>query len=823
MKCSNCSNEMVQSRAGWLCVSCGHIEPAQTAGTDATIATGKDSHDQMRAASETDSPAKAEAAEPETTSEDSAKSQEAAPEAESKPDEPASEDDKAEDEPATEAKEETETEAVPAATDESKSDSDKPEDEPDKTDAEAKIDDVKADEPAVNVEPKPDAELVPAEPAPVETAIKVTPATPDAPAEVSTAKADEVPAEDLTAVEEIVAQVEAATGKATTADDKSDADKPADDEKTEKADEPAASEPKTDTSEPATEEPETDDAPAEEPKPEDEAAKTETEPVETSAEPEPTDIPEPETPEATEPPAEPSPEPAPETTPEPTPSPEPELADKPESDDKSDSPDAPENAPEPTPAAETVPVAVPLTVPDAIASTAPSISPAPSVPPVTPISQTTPVVESTPGIPLNGKPPLTPVTHPAPFKLNLVFKLVAAALVVIILGLVAYLYAYAPQTSLGSYLQKLTSAKTTAFASTLSISSDGYRVAIKLDGKDDLNDIAKPKLDLGITGQISADQTLTGLSTSSGSVAVRAMVVDQVAYLKLENISFLSELVPIEISKDWYKYAINDSEAGKCVSKGKGSGSFLGTSVLTKIPVKKTAFLGVDTIAGSKMLHYRGTVDNSKIKAAIDKANKELSADCKLNISEDDYKDMEVSYEIWRGFGKDRLKVNLKDTTNSKSTAELIIDTSAYNKPVTINAPTGAKDIKELIEDLFGGAFGTEASDANAYDTNRKTAVSMWASQVEVYVSDNNGSYPASATVLAKETVEGELSLDPITKAPYKIVATTPALGEIQYVRSARCNADGTVAIIKPTSSRKYAVATKLEGTGAAYYCVDNQ
>jgi len=26
MKCSNCSNDMIQSKAGWLCVECGHIE-----------------------------------------------------------------------------------------------------------------------------------------------------------------------------------------------------------------------------------------------------------------------------------------------------------------------------------------------------------------------------------------------------------------------------------------------------------------------------------------------------------------------------------------------------------------------------------------------------------------------------------------------------------------------------------------------------------------------------------------------------------------------------------------------------------------------------
>src|SRR6266403_5919224 len=69
MKCSNCSNEMIQSRAGWLCISCGHIESVSAeGGLGASIATGKDGHDQSRAAAAGhalagDKPAKAGSAE----------------------------------------------------------------------------------------------------------------------------------------------------------------------------------------------------------------------------------------------------------------------------------------------------------------------------------------------------------------------------------------------------------------------------------------------------------------------------------------------------------------------------------------------------------------------------------------------------------------------------------------------------------------------------------------------------------------------------------------------------------------------------------------
>jgi hypothetical protein len=50
MKCPNCNKDgMVHSRAGWLCVSCGHLEPdtGSPAG-DTKIAVGKASHDRMR-------------------------------------------------------------------------------------------------------------------------------------------------------------------------------------------------------------------------------------------------------------------------------------------------------------------------------------------------------------------------------------------------------------------------------------------------------------------------------------------------------------------------------------------------------------------------------------------------------------------------------------------------------------------------------------------------------------------------------------------------------------------------------------------------------
>jgi uncharacterized Zn finger protein (UPF0148 family) len=59
MKCPNCGNEMVESKAGHLCISCGHIETstAKADAAPAVISTGKDAHDQMRAAADPAAPA----------------------------------------------------------------------------------------------------------------------------------------------------------------------------------------------------------------------------------------------------------------------------------------------------------------------------------------------------------------------------------------------------------------------------------------------------------------------------------------------------------------------------------------------------------------------------------------------------------------------------------------------------------------------------------------------------------------------------------------------------------------------------------------------
>jgi hypothetical protein len=406
-------------------------------------------------------------------------------------------------------------------------------------------------------------------------------------------------------------------------------------------------------------------------------------------------------------------------------------------------------------------------------------------------------------------------------KIGVIAGVVAGVVVVAIAASAAYGYVVAPPMALGGYLKTLVGAKTVAFALSDTTSGDGYHVTLKANGKGDITAPSKPKVALTASAQITSG---SAGESASGSVSGQLKVVDQTLYFQLGTISYLTQLLPIKISDSWYKYELGDTDTGKCLSKGKESGSFLGSQVLTDIPVKNTHFAGLDTIAGGKAWHFSGTVDNAKIKAAIDKANKQLSADCKIDATDDDFKNVVITYDLWRGFGKDRLKIDADDTKD-KTKSELILDTSDYNKPANITAPAGAQDVKTLIQQLFG-SLGSDVTAGDSFgstgDTQRKNDLSRLAAAAEAYAADHSGSYPANAAAMSQAAVEQTFSgSDPTTKKPYAFVATKPAsVGQVQYVLGKTCNLATNLATDTGTS-RNFALVTLYED-GKTYYCIDN-
>jgi hypothetical protein len=744
MKCPNCGNEMVESRAGHLCLSCGHVEASTGPSTDAGIATGKDGHDQSRAAAATHAATSSKPEEPATS--DKAKADK--PEEPAKPEEPTQPEEPAEPEKPAKPKE-------PAKSEESDT-PDLDEDEKSITVDETKPD--KSEEHEESEEPdKPDSDKG-EEPAKDETSAPGTPPSPpsapwEAPAP-DTPKSDE-PAtastsesapnsDDLSAIEKVVAEVEQ-TKPADEADDATKSKEPAADQS--KSEEPAGDESKSDEPVDSPEEPvaEPADEPPEDPKDHPGESESQFEPAHDQPDPEP-------------------------------------------------------------PASDPLPPAVADTVPAA-------------------------------ALPLNGKPPLTPVTHPRPLSagrsLKIAALLVAALVVLGGAGAAAYLYLASPKSILSNYLQGMVVTKTSTFAADITSSSaaDGYRFALKLDGKNDLTDASKPKLDVGVTGQLSVNSgvVVPAGSSTSGSLSGHVVVTNQVLYFKIISLSVLSDLLPIKISDDWYKYDLASTDTGKCLNKGKSSGSYLGNPVLTQIPVKNAAFLGFSTINGTRMLHYRGTIDNSKLKAAIDKANEKLSADCRLDISADDFKNVSVTYELWHGLSKDRLKVSVVDSS-AKTNSEITLDSSGYNKPVKIDAPSSAKDVSQLLSDLTqvkGAATGPTKpaatpmptptpSPAPAPDTSDATRKANLAGYLAAYQAKaKNGFFPTNPPAVSVNAPA------PTTRPPYTVIKATPtALGQIEYRPGGACQGPATTP--GKTGTRYLALYTLL-ADGHTLACADNR
>jgi hypothetical protein len=395
------------------------------------------------------------------------------------------------------------------------------------------------------------------------------------------------------------------------------------------------------------------------------------------------------------------------------------------------------------------------------------------------------------------------------------------ALAILIIGLAAgaaYLFFVSPNLALGKYLQRLADSKTSVFAGNASASSDGTDVTVTVDGKEDVHDANKPKIQATLKGELKADKgSVVTAGAESGSLSGQIILTDNTVYFKLDSFSVLSQLLPVKLSNDWYKYALGN-ENSKCTSTAKDSGSFLGSDFVTNIPIKNNKFTGFDKFDGTNALHYTGTLDNSKLKTVIDNANKNLSADCKLDFTADDFKNLSVTYELWRGWSKDRLSLNFVDTSDpsSKVTSSLTLDTGSYNEPVTVTAPANAKDASELVKDLTGDATST----SNPNDTARKNDMARLAATVEEYASTHKGVYPATAAILSKQGFTGT---DPETKKPYAIVATPPTtVGQIEYVLSAKCDVNATTAVsVKPVDNTFYALVAKLdEGTTT---CSDNQ
>jgi|GEM_PF-2397534 len=380
-------------------------------------------------------------------------------------------------------------------------------------------------------------------------------------------------------------------------------------------------------------------------------------------------------------------------------------------------------------------------------------------------------------------------------------------------------YQIAPDHALVGYLNKLVKSKTGKYSGTITYrgdSSDGSslgisKVDITVNGAYDIVDQKNPKADLTLGG-------------SAGTYGLKAQLrtLDKTAYFKLDSLELVQNF-GLTLSKDWYKIALDDNaEASKCTSQSsKKSKNFLGSQVLTDLPLKNVKTVSLwETVAGHRTTHYRGELNNAKLQAYIDKANQDLSADCKITLSAKDMEHTTISYDLWSGTDFDRMRIKANDT-ESKSQIESTIDTSGYNKSVKIVAPANAKELKDILSNLYGGdtssptaspspsnspsptSASTVSLQSKARDTQRQTDLRSIQKGLEVYFVDNSA-YPIALISLTQgqTPIFKTIPVDPVGKLPYGYVYTpTPAGCKTtcdNYILSARLeNAAATGINIK--------------------------
>jgi hypothetical protein len=318
------------------------------------------------------------------------------------------------------------------------------------------------------------------------------------------------------------------------------------------------------------------------------------------------------------------------------------------------------------------------------------------------------------------------------------------------------------------------------------------------------------------------------MEASTFNASAHLINLDKVLYGKVESFSSTPKSgIEDSIPKDWIKfdYSKSDDPTSKCQDTSKALDGYLSNNLYEKLPVKDTKFLGLASFDGAQGAHYSGALDATKLQAVIDEANKGVEKDCQTEFKAEELKDITITYELFRGFDKDRLIVFVK-YAKAKVDTTVTLDTSAYDKPVSVKAPAGAKDIK----DLLGGeplsfasarslALGQSNSavlgastkaDAATRDEQRKAALSIYASAYKAAAV--KGVYPLSAPVLTN-TVS-----DPSTKAPYAVSNAAPtAIGQIQYQPGGVCT--GRNHTPGKAGSRYLALSTLLE-TGSSY-CLD--
>ncbi len=335
-----------------------------------------------------------------------------------------------------------------------------------------------------------------------------------------------------------------------------------------------------------------------------------------------------------------------------------------------------------------------------------------------------------------------------PRRSGIVPTIIGVALVVLLGAGVGYAYTIGPKTALRDYLLTVSSAKTAKFSLLAGSTSDDYNSSITANGSYDIRDINAPKADIVLKGTYTPEGSAAAASGAKAASAGGELIyLDKTIYVKVDTADLITQYLNVDVTKDWYKYSATDQTetVKKCIpTSSKKSGNLFGGQILTDLPLKNQKRHGLfEVVNGHYTQHFSGELDLGKLQKAIDLANKDLSSDCQISFKASELAGQTYSYDLWRGWDFDRFKVGVRET-KSTGTLDLTLDTSAYNKPVTITAPSNAKSLEDLIKNIFSGTDtnGSTVDSVEARDAQRKSDLRAVRSALESYFNDKDN-YPA--------------------------------------------------------------------------------
>jgi hypothetical protein len=357
-----------------------------------------------------------------------------------------------------------------------------------------------------------------------------------------------------------------------------------------------------------------------------------------------------------------------------------------------------------------------------------------------------------------------------------------------------------PKQAPGKYMKKLTEANTAVYKGNLKFSSDDeqysqFKSTVNFSGKYDITDPKKPRVHIDLDG-----------SLGEGGLNAEVMLLEKMFYFKIEDFDLLSAF-GLEMEKDWYKIELSEDQIkDECAEQTDKATAQLAA----RLPLKDAKLVKLfDKVDGRTVNRYSGSLDLAKLPAIVEEINKDMPADCKMNLDQEDVDTLSIDYDLWSSSNFDRLVLRIKDS-DSKSNVELTMDTSDYNKVVDLKAPDNAKEF----------SLASAAEDPmTTRDNQRKTDLQKYAAGLDAYAANNNGRYPATGRALAASYFQAN---DPSSGKPYTVAGSlttgTGKVGVINYGLGFACTESHTMRRVSGT--RSYAVVTGLESGGQ--YCVDN-